>query len=132
MAALQTPPHLGERQVALVREGSVDQLRRISLVFVRVAELRAAHLDDGTPTPDVVAQLLLPYPVLQRFRGIPCMGAGGRLEESSETICNRLKRSLAPGISDIDVYRCSTVSSTRVVSSTGTDVSYTVNLEADG
>ena len=85
----------------------MDQLGRVALVFIRVAELRAAHLDDGAPTLDVVAQLFLPYPVLQRFRAIPCIGAGGRLEESSETVCNRLKRSLALGTPDEYIYRWS-------------------------
>lgn len=43
----------------------MHQLWCVSLVFVGVAEPRAAHLDDRAPALDVVSQLLLPYPVVR-------------------------------------------------------------------
>ncbi len=63
--------YLRQRQVALVGERGVDQLGRVALVLVRVAEPCAAHLDHGAPALDVVPQLLLPDPVLRGLGPIP-------------------------------------------------------------
>lgn len=71
MAVSTSWSYLSQCQVALVSEGSVDQLGRVALVLVRVAETSAAHLDDGAPALHVIPQLLLPNPVVRRLGPVP-------------------------------------------------------------
>jgi len=57
---------LREREVALVRQGRVDELARVALVLVRVAEGPVGHADLGAAgRADVVAELLVPGPVVR-------------------------------------------------------------------
>lgn len=72
-------PCLSECKVALVREWRVHQLGGIALVFIGVAEASTAHPDRGVAGLHVVAQLLLPYPILHCLHSAP---VGSRNAES--------------------------------------------------
>eukprot|EP00955_Chlamydomonas_euryale_P013230 142636-Chlamydomonas_euryale.AAC.3 len=61
-------PHLCQRQVALVRERRVDELRRVALVLPAVLERRLCHCHGHAAVGlvAVVAQLPAPHPLGHR------------------------------------------------------------------
>ena len=64
VAAAAQGHRLGQRQVALISQGGVHQLRGVPHVLERILELCLDHLHDALPVPwCVVPKLLAPCPV---------------------------------------------------------------------